>query len=148
MSTALQFSLLGILVVGGLCLSSCDYNSNEVSAQTQFETLIGDGASLDGKHIAIATCIRANPHGMELIDCSREKTGIPLEPSEALMRSSYPHFYEMALRSQVESKPPPKVYACGTFHLASRGDGRWLAVESMNNSGFPTKCRAKRDKSN
>jgi len=148
MSTVLHLRTLIILAVGAICLGSCDqHNSNKISAEVQFESLVRDGHSMDGKRIAVAACIRAHPHGMELIDCRPANGGIPLDPTDTFMRADYPHFYEMALRSRVESKSPPKVYVCGAFHLASRGDGRWISVESMSSNGLPEKCRAKRDES-
>ncbi|HKX79604.1 MAG TPA: hypothetical protein VJM34_13885 [Novosphingobium sp.] len=146
MKTKTRLGLSGIFAAGVICLSSCDYDANEVSAQADFDTLTRDGRLLNGKDIAIAACLRANPHGMEIINCSSTKIGIPLEPTDKLMRSTYPRFYEMALRSQVESKPPPKVYLCGAFHLASQGDGRWIVVDSMSGSGFPIECRGKKGK--
>ncbi|MGO4777740.1 hypothetical protein AB4084_19920, partial [Lysobacter sp. 2RAB21] len=141
MNVIRQLKLSGILVAGAICLGSCGYGSNKAYAQAQLETLARDGRLLDQKHIAVAACIRAHPHGMELIDCSAKDAGISLESSDTSTRSDYARFYEMALRSQVESRPPPKVYICGAFHLASRGNGRRIAVESMSSSGFPAECR-------
>lgn len=140
MNIIARLRLLSILAAGATCLG-CSYHANKVYVQTQFETLARDGRLLDEKRIAVAACIRAHPHGMELTDCPPKDAGIPLEPSDTSTRSDYARFYEMALRSQVESKPPPKVYICGAFHLASRGNGRWIVVESMNSSGFPAECR-------
>ncbi|UJB18006.1 MULTISPECIES: hypothetical protein [Lysobacter] len=141
MNIALQLKLSGILLAGAICLGSCGNDPNKIYVQAQFETLARDGRLLDEKHIAVAACIRAHPHGMELTDCSAKDAGIPLESSDTSTRSGHARFYEMALRSQVESKPPPKVYICGAFHLASRGNGRWIVVESMSGNGFPAECR-------
>jgi hypothetical protein len=141
MSIILRLKLLGILVAGVTCLGSCGYDLNKVYVPAQFEALARDGRLFDGKRIAIATCVRAHPHGMELINCSPEDAGIPLEPSDPSTRSGYARLYKVALRSQVESKPPPKAYVCGAFHRAPRGNGRWIALESISSSGFPVECR-------
>jgi len=146
MKTKITFALPGILTAGVIFLSSCDYDANKALTRTDFDTLAGDGRLLNGKDIEIAACLRANPHGMEITDCSSTKNGIPLEPSDELMRSTYPRFYETALRSQIESKPPPKVYLRGAFHLAPQGDGRWIVVDSISDSGFPVKCKGKKVK--
>ena len=128
----------------GLCLGSCAANSDEAYVNTKFETLALDGYALDGKHVAVFGCVLASPHAMVLIDCNAASALIPLESPDSSSRSGYSRLYEMALRSQMGSQPPPRAYVCGVFHMAPKANGRWIDVLWMSSSGFPVECNPRK----